>query len=103
MAENDKPANDKKPNSEKPPIPEEKLVQTQHTVTIDGQTIHYTATTGTILLKEEVDEKGEEVKASVFYVAYTRDDVDDPAGRPITFSFNGGPGSSSVWLHLGLL
>ena len=41
--------------------------------------------------------------ASMFYVAYTRDDVRDPTERPITFAFNGGPGSSSVWLHLGAL
>ncbi len=40
-------------------------------------------------------------KASVFYMAYTRDDVSDVAKRPIMFTFNGGPGSSSVWLHLG--
>ena len=42
-------------------------------------------------------------KASIFFIAYIRDDVDDPSKRPLTFSFNGGPGSSSVWLHLGLL
>src|SRR5229473_2853588 len=42
-------------------------------------------------------------KASIFYVAYTKDDVGDASQRPITFSFNGGPGSASVWLHLGLL
>jgi carboxypeptidase C (cathepsin A) len=56
-----------------------------------------------MILKEEDEEKGEKPKASVFYIAYTLDGVEDPAGRPITFSFNGGPGSSSVWLHLGLL
>jgi len=42
-------------------------------------------------------------KASIFYVAYTKDDVSDASQRPLTFSFNGGPGSASVWLHLGLL
>jgi carboxypeptidase C (cathepsin A) len=75
---------------------------------IDGQTINYTATAGTIVLKEESegDDKtaeGEKPKASVFFIAYTRDDVDDVSHRPLTFSFNGGPGSSSVWLHLGVL
>ncbi len=77
---------------------EEKLSVTQHSVIIDGQTISYTAKAGTLLLK---DDEGNP-KASVFYVAYTKDDV-DVAQRPITFSFNGGPGSSSVWLHLGVL
>ena len=47
--------------------------------------------------------EGEKPKASIFFVAYTLDDVEDASKRPITFSFNGGPGSSSVWLHLGVL
>jgi carboxypeptidase C (cathepsin A) len=71
----------------------------EHSVRIGGRKIDYTATAGTILLKEE-DGKA---KASVFYIAYTRDGVSDLSQRPLTFSFNGGPGSSSVWLHLGLL
>ena len=84
------------------------LVVTQHTITIGGQEIAYTVTAGTLVLKEETasrDEefKGEKPMAEFFFVAYTRDGVDDPAGRPLTFSFNGGPGSSSVWLHLGVL
>jgi carboxypeptidase C (cathepsin A) len=79
--------------------PKESLIRTKHAVVIDGQEIAYTVTAGTILLKEEDGE----AKASVFFVAYTRDGVDDASARPITFSFNGGPGSSSVWLHLGLL
>jgi len=96
---------DHAPNEEKTPTlpPEEKISQTQHTITINGEVIQYTATAGTILLKEEDDETGEKPKASIFYVAYTRDGVEDPSNRPLTFSFNGGPGSSSVWLHLGLL
>src|SRR5216684_5227381 len=78
--------------------PEEKVVQTKHAVKIGGQEIKYTATAGTILLKLEDGTP----KASVFYVAYTKDDVSDSAKRPMTFTFNGGPGSASVWLHLGL-
>jgi carboxypeptidase C (cathepsin A) len=89
-----------KPKEEKkPPAPEEKVVQTKHSVKIGGQEIKYTATAGTILLKLEDGTP----KASIFYVAYTKDDASDASQRPITFSFNGGPGSSSVWLHLGLL
>src|SRR6266513_4792360 len=88
-----------KPKEEKkPPVPEEKVVQTKHSLKIGGQEIKYTATAGTILLKLEDGTP----KASIFYVAYTKDDVNDPSQRSLTFSFNGGPGSSSVWLHLGL-
>ena len=78
--------------------PEEKLVQSEHSVTIGGQEIKYKASAGTILLRDEDDKP----TASIFYIAYTRDDVAVSA-RPVTFSFNGGPGSSSVWMHLGLL
>ena len=85
------------------PPPEDKLSVTHHSVTINGAEIRYTATTGTLVLKEESEKEGEKAKASVFFVAYTRDDVADPGSRPITFAFNGGPGSSAVWLHLGLL
>jgi len=87
--------------------PGDELVISKHTVTILGQTVHYTATAGRIVLKEETEKKeksaGEKARASIFFVAYTRDDVQDPENRPLTFSFNGGPGSSSVWMHLGLL
>ena len=82
-----------------PPAPKEKTVRSKHTVVIDGQEIAYTATAGTLILKDEEDKP----KASLFYVAYTRDGVENVAQRPITFSFNGGPGSSSVWLHMGVV
>lgn len=78
---------------------------TRHSVMVNGQTIHYQATADTITL---VDDKGEPT-ANLFYIAYRKIDggadsatFPDPADRPITFSFNGGPGSSSVWLHLGI-
>lgn len=91
--------------------PKDEIVETKHNVVINGKSIAYTVTTGRIVLKEEAEKKGEEAgksdgekpKASIFFVAYTRDDVEDRTKRPLTFSFNGGPGSSSVWLHLGLL
>jgi len=79
------------------PAPEEKQSVTHHTVRIGGKDVAYTATAGNFLLKEEDGTP----KASVFFVAYTKDGA-NPAERPVTFSFNGGPGSSSVWLHLGL-
>ena len=70
---------------------------TKRTVTIGGKPIAYTATAGTLILK---DDKGEQ-RAAMFYVAYTKDGEKDRGARPVTFTFNGGPGSSSVWLHLG--
>ncbi|HYU35193.1 MAG TPA: peptidase S10 [Thermoanaerobaculia bacterium] len=82
---------------DKKPAPEEKSSRTQHSITLDGQKIPYTATAGTILLK---DEDGTP-KASVFSIAYTRDGVKDPGTRPVTFAFNGGPGSASLWVHMG--
>jgi carboxypeptidase C (cathepsin A) len=88
---------DKAKDEKKPAPPEEKSVQTKHSVRIAGQDIKYTATAGTLLLKLEDGTP----KASVFYVAYTKDDVSDLTQRPVTFTFNGGPGSASIWLHLG--
>jgi len=79
------------------PPPEDKASKTQHTVRIGGQEIKYTATAGTMVLKTEEGQP----KASIFYIAYTKDDVADRGQRPVCFTFNGGPGSSSVWLHLG--
>ena len=85
----------------KPTIVEETSSVTQHKIEINGAQLEYTVTTGTIVLKEEDVELGEKQKASIFYIAYTKDN--ENSERPVTFSFNGGPGSSSVWLHLGLL
>ncbi len=94
----EKPAEAPKDADKKiPPAPEDKVVQTKHSARISGQEIKYTATAGMLVMK---DEEGKP-KASVFYMAYTRDDVTDVGQRPIMFTFNGGPGSSSVWLHLG--
>jgi len=93
------------------PPPTDEIVESHHSITINGITMAYTVTCGTIVLKEETEKKGEnegevegeKPKASIFFIAYTRDDVEDRTKRPLTFSFNGGPGSSSVWLHLGVL
>lgn len=96
----------KSESKEKTP-PKDNLIETKHTVVVGGKSLRYTVTTGTIVLKEESqrekEAEGEKPKASLFFVAYTLDGVENPAERPVTFSFNGGPGSSSVWLHLGVL
>ena len=86
---------DKKP----PEHHDDAVVETRHSITVGGESLSYTATAGRIVLKEDDDTK----KASFFFTAYTLDGVSDPATRPIVFAFNGGPGSSSVWLHLGVL
>jgi carboxypeptidase C (cathepsin A) len=74
--------------------------QTRHAVTIDGHKMDYDAVAGTMVLTDDAGKP----QASIFYTAYTKvgDDA-AKANRPITFCFNGGPGSSSVWLHMGAL
>lgn len=72
---------------------------TKHSITIGGKIINYTATAGALLLKNEKDE----TVALYGYTAYTKDAETDATKRAITFSFNGGPGSSSMWLHLGIM
>lgn len=80
-------------------IPEESLSITKHSIQINGKALNYTATAGTILLKED---SGKPL-ANFFFIAYTKDGVKDKSRRPLLFSFNGGPGTASVWLHLGAL
>jgi carboxypeptidase C (cathepsin A) len=88
------------------PEPTDDLVSTQHSIVAGGGELAYTVTAGRIVLRREghTDDKfdGLQPKAEVFLIAYTADDA-EPGSRPVTFAFNGGPGSSSVWLHLGLL
>lgn len=84
----------KKENS--PPVPAEAKIETKHDWTAGARTVHYTATAGTLLLNDEHDKP----IGSIFYVAYTEDGV--PANsRPVTFFYNGGPGSATIWLHMG--
>jgi carboxypeptidase C (cathepsin A) len=79
------------------PINIDTAVTTQGKVTIKGQVVPYTATAG----KQPVwDEKGKAI-AGLYYTYYERSDVKDNSRRPILFSFNGGPGAASVWMHLG--
>jgi len=87
-------------NSSQQPV-EETSSQTKHRITLNNEEIEYTVTTGTIILSDEDVDEGKKQKASMFFIAYTKDG--EESGRPVTFSFNGGPGSSSVWLHLGLI
>ncbi len=78
---------------------EEELAVTTHSMKLGGAIISYTATAGYLVIKDEAGK----AKADIFFTAYTRSPQAEPAKRPITFAFNGGPGASSVWLHLGAL
>lgn len=101
---------EKKPEEkrEEKPVVVDRLAESSHSIRIKGREIKYTVTAGTMILKEETTDRakeseGEKPRAQIFFIAYTKDGVKDKSKRPLTFSFNGGPGSSSVWLHLGVL
>jgi len=87
------PASEEKPA----PIPQEISSVTDHEISLDGKSFPYTATAGTLLINGD-DEKP---YASVFYVAYTLRGLSNLRTRPVTFLYNGGPGSASLWLHMG--
>ncbi|MEM9481825.1 MAG: peptidase S10 [Verrucomicrobiota bacterium] len=98
---NSPPPKEEKPEKNKnDDPPKEEISITQGSVRIDGTPIKYDATAGKLHLKTEKEDK---TKAEVFYTLYQLKDATETATRPITFCFNGGPGSSSVWLHLGAL
>lgn len=84
----------------------DELVTTSHTLATDRGSLRYTARAGRVVLWGETVKdgvwQGRKPRAQVAVTSYTRDDA-DPVHRPVTFAFNGGPGSASVWLHLGLL
>jgi len=81
------------------PVPKADSSVTHHSVTIGGAQVRYKATAGTLILRDDKDKP----EASVGYVAYTREGLKGGGPRPITFAYNGGPGSSSIWLHMGAL
>ena len=79
------------------PTPQEKATKTSHSTQVNGKTLSYTATAGNLVINGD-DEKP---YGSIFYVAYTLDGTSDMRTRPVTFLYNGGPGSASMWLHMG--
>jgi carboxypeptidase C (cathepsin A) len=79
------------------PPPREEWSVTDHTIRIGSQTIPYKASAGTTLLKNDAGEP----TGLLYSVAYTRSDVKDLSTRPVAFLYNGGPGSATMWLHLG--
>jgi len=93
-----KPAAADKAAKDEKPVPEARTWVTQHKVRIGGTTVAYTATAGTMLMKNDEDEP----VALFGFTSYVKDDG-DPRTRPLVFAYNGGPGSASVWLHMGIL
>jgi carboxypeptidase C (cathepsin A) len=91
--------------STKPAEPKDDLVASRHHLKVGRQTLDYTATTGRVVLREEVYEDGTftgfKPKAEMSLTSYVVDSP-DPTTRPVTFAFNGGPGAASVFVHLGL-
>ena len=87
--------------------PQDHLVVSKHCVTINGKEIRYTVTVGTMVVSQESVKdgvyEGEKPRFEIFFTAYTLDEPGNIAERPLTFSFNGGPGSSSMWVHMGFL
>ncbi len=87
--------------------PTNRIVDTEHSIQLDGETLRYRVSCCTVVLRENAESNGNQdgfkPRAELFFTSYTRLDAGDVSQRPITFSFNGGPGSSSVWMHLGLL
>ncbi len=77
--------------------PKEEWSVTEHTIRLGGQTIPYTASAGTTLIRNDAGEP----TGLIYSVAYTRSDVRDPSRRPVAFLYNGGPGSATMWLHMG--
>jgi carboxypeptidase C (cathepsin A) len=100
------PATTPATSSTTPAEPTDDLVTSRHRLTLGRRRLEYTATTGRIVLREEVVEDGKsqglKARAEVSLTSYVVE-PEDGTTRPVTFAFNGGPGSSSVWLHLGLL
>ena len=94
-----RPERPSKPESDaaKAPVKEDRVV-THHSVTVDGKPVSYEATAGTLTIRNDAGKP----TASMFYVAYVVD-RDKGSNRPVTFLYNGGPGSASLWLHMGSL
>lgn len=92
-------AEDNKKAAKAPPVDAPIVNTTQHKGKFNGQNIKYQVVAGDTYLKDDKNQP----KASIFTVAYTRTDIKNTQKRPLLFVFNGGPGSSSVWLHMGIL
>jgi carboxypeptidase C (cathepsin A) len=73
--------------------------ESHHSIVMDGVTVEYDAVVGSVILRDDADK----ATAELFYTAYFRSNVPDRSTRPIIFAYNGGPGSASFWLHMGIM
>ena len=96
--ETEQPESAERASARRGPPPEEKSSVTHHTARVGGQQIAYTATAATYVIKADDGTP----KATMFFVAYTKDNVSDVAKRPVSFVYNGGPGAASLFTHMGL-
>jgi carboxypeptidase C (cathepsin A) len=87
---------EKEKDAKETPVPPEKSSVTHHELAMGGKSLKYTATAGTLLIRDEEDKP----YGSMFYVAYTLDGA-DAGTRPVSFLYNGGPGAATLWLHMG--
>ncbi len=99
------PDNKTEDTKPEPKLLEDVIRTSKHQLQLRGRKLEYTARAGTMVMRNEIEKddvsEGEKQQATLFFVAYTLNGVKDATKRPITFCFNGGPGSSSVWLHMG--
>ena len=88
-------------SQEPPAAPEPSAArwESQHAMVLNGETVEYDAVVGSIILRDP----NEKATGELFYTAYFRTNGQRPAIRPIIFSYNGGPGSASFWLHMGIM
>src|SRR3954447_19284661 len=89
---------DEQKDAKEAPIPPEKSSVTHHDLSMGGKSLKYTATAGTLLIRDEEDKP----YGSMFYVAYTLDGA-EAGTRAVSFLYNGGPGAATLWLHMGSL
>jgi carboxypeptidase C (cathepsin A) len=89
----------RRPQEQPTPPAEEPPVVTHHEISVGGKTLRYTATVGLMPIKN----RDGETEARMFFTAYTVDRGETSRRRPLTFAFNGGPGSASIWLHMGAI
>ena len=92
-------AQEGRPQSPPTPDPTPSLWESSHSIMVGGETVEYDAVVGSFILRDAEDK----ATAEFFYTAYFRTNVQNPSERPVLFAYNGGPGSASFWLHMGIM
>ena len=87
------------PTSDLDSEPEPSRWESNHSIVVDGETVAYQAVVGSVILRDDE----ENATGELFYTGYFRTNGGDPSTRPLIFAYNGGPGSASFWLHMGIM